>query len=258
MSPHILGAPTRGVRVLGGLLVVLLASCSLAKDPATPAPAGATGPEAFEPLSDDELTAAVERIQRECLRAYPPEMLATMTQGTAEVPAEVDDDPESQMQFLSKELELEKGLFYPSLLEELTPMLRRVVEPGDRFLDLGSGDGRVVFFASLLGARATGIEYDPEMVAVHQRAAQTLDDLVDAEQVEVIEGDFFLHPWGEYDVVFYFDQSSFHQGKVREKLRREMGPEALLVVGHEQEPFEGFELLEDERPMKLYRLESTD
>ena len=40
-------------------------------------------------------------------------------------------------------------------------------------------------------------------------------------------------------MIFYFDQSSFAQDRVREKLRQELDPGAVLLVGHEQAPFPG-------------------
>ena len=38
------------------------------------------------------------------------------------------------------------------------------VTPKDYVIDLGSGDGRTVITAAKRGARALGIEYDPDMV----------------------------------------------------------------------------------------------
>ena len=45
------------------------------------------------------------------------------------------------------------------------------VTPADFVIDLGSGDGRTVFTAAKRGARALGIEYNPDMVALSQRNA---------------------------------------------------------------------------------------
>jgi hypothetical protein len=46
------------------------------------------------------------------------------------------------------------------------------VTPQDFVMDLGSGDGRTVITAAKRGARAMGIEYNPDMVALSQRNAQ--------------------------------------------------------------------------------------
>ena len=46
------------------------------------------------------------------------------------------------------------------------------VRPDDFVMDLGSGDGRTVITAAKRGARALGIEYNPDMVALSKRNAQ--------------------------------------------------------------------------------------
>ncbi len=185
----------------------------------------------------------LDRIERECLRAYPADLLAAMASGAREIPPEVDADPEAQQQFLDQEVPLDKGLFYPISLEVMLPAFERHVTPGVRFLDLGSGDGRVLFLANVLGADAVGIEYDKQMVKISRRARKALRDLVDRDRLRVVRDDFFEHSWSPYDVVFYFDQSSFAQDRVRHKLRREMAAGAVLLIGHEQAPFPGFELV---------------
>src|SRR5881396_3897940 len=45
------------------------------------------------------------------------------------------------------------------------------VTPQDFVIDLGSGDGRTVITAAKRGARAQGIEYNPDMVALSQKKA---------------------------------------------------------------------------------------
>jgi precorrin-6B methylase 2 len=46
------------------------------------------------------------------------------------------------------------------------------VTPNDFLMDLGSGDGRTVITAAKRGARAVGIEYNPEMVELSKRNAE--------------------------------------------------------------------------------------
>ena len=199
----------------------------------------------------------LERIQRECLRLYPPDLLAKMASGAREIPAQVDADPEAQMQFLDKEIPLGKGLFYPILLEDMLPAFERYVAPSPpgeghmqhrRFLDLGSGDGRVVFMAAALGADAVGIEYDKQLVKISRRAGKALRDVVDPKRTQILRGDFFESSWSGYDVIFFFDLSSFEPERVRQKLQQEMDPGAILIVGFEQSPFPGLELVERDRP----------
>ncbi len=46
------------------------------------------------------------------------------------------------------------------------------VTPNDFVMDLGSGDGRIVIAAAKRGARAVGIEYNPDMVELSRRNAE--------------------------------------------------------------------------------------
>jgi SAM-dependent methyltransferase len=57
---------------------------------------------------------------------------------------------------------------YP-LIEKMLDMAQ--VTPQDYVIDLGSGDGRNVIMAAKRGARALGVEYNPEMVELSRRSA---------------------------------------------------------------------------------------
>ncbi|MBN2339404.1 MAG: methyltransferase domain-containing protein [Acidobacteria bacterium] len=46
------------------------------------------------------------------------------------------------------------------------------VTPGDYVIDLGSGDGRIVVAAARRGARALGIEYNPDLTELSRRNAE--------------------------------------------------------------------------------------
>ena len=58
-----------------------------------------------------------------------------------------------------------------ALVDKMLDMAK--VTPQDYVIDLGSGDGRTVITAAKRGARALGIEYNPDMVALSQRNAAT-------------------------------------------------------------------------------------
>ena len=61
----------------------------------------------------------------------------------------------------------------------------------DYVIDLGSGDGRTVIAAAKRGARARGIEYNPDMVALSQRnaAKERVSDRVMFEKADLFETD---------------------------------------------------------------------
>ena len=58
----------------------------------------------------------------------------------------------------------------PELVEKMLDMAK--VTPQDFVIDLGSGDGRNVIAAAKRGARALGVEYNPDMVELSRRAAR--------------------------------------------------------------------------------------
>src|SRR6476660_6270426 len=57
-----------------------------------------------------------------------------------------------------------------ALVDKMLDMAK--VTPKDYVIDLGSGDGRTVITAAKRGAKALGIEYNPDMVALSKENAQ--------------------------------------------------------------------------------------
>jgi hypothetical protein len=77
-----------------------------------------------------------------------------------------------------------------ALVEKMLDMAK--VTPQDFVIDLGSGDGRTVITAAKRGARALGIEYNPDMVALSQKNAQAagVADRAKFEKADLFESDF--------------------------------------------------------------------
>jgi len=66
------------------------------------------------------------------------------------------------------------------------------VTPQDFVIDLGSGDGRTVITAAKRGARAMGVEYEPNMVALSIRnaAKEGVSDKTEFVKADLFETDF--------------------------------------------------------------------
>ena len=66
------------------------------------------------------------------------------------------------------------------------------VTPQDILMDLGSGDGRTVITAARRGVKATGIEYNPDMVTLSQKnaAAAGVTDKAAFVKADLFETDF--------------------------------------------------------------------
>ena len=74
----------------------------------------------------------------------------------------------------------------PVLVEKMLDVAR--VTPQDYVMDLGSGDGRNIIAAAKRGARALGIEYNPDMVALSRRMAETAGV---ADKAQFVQGDMY-------------------------------------------------------------------
>jgi SAM-dependent methyltransferase len=84
-------------------------------------------------------------------------------------------------------------VWIPTPDEVVQRMLQMVeVTPADVVYDLGAGDGKIAIAAARLGARAVGIEYNPDMARLAQCYvnAEGLGGKVRIERGDVFESDF--------------------------------------------------------------------
>ncbi len=84
----------------------------------------------------------------------------------------------------------------PAVVEAMLELAE--LAPGERLLDLGCGDGRIVIAAARRGAQALGVDIDPSRIVEARRAAR---DAGLAERAEFREADMFATPLGQADVV---------------------------------------------------------
>ena len=77
-----------------------------------------------------------------------------------------------------------------ALVDKMLDMAK--VTPQDVVIDLGSGDGRTVITAAKRGARAYGIEYNPDMVELSKKnaAAAGVSARATFEKADLFESDF--------------------------------------------------------------------
>ena len=120
-----------------------------------------------------------------------------------------------------------RGAIYdPSSRAEAEAMSRLAeVVRGEKAVDLGSGDGRVVIALARQGALAHGYEINPILVLVSRRNIRR----------EGLSGRAFIH-WGNfwrrrlsgYTLITVF-QVGFVMGRLEAKLKRELPPGARIV-----------------------------
>ena len=89
--------------------------------------------------------------------------------------------------------------------------------------DLGSGDGRIAIAASKRAAKATGVEFNPDMVALSRRNNQR-----DGGKAEFINGDIFVTDFSSATVVTLYLLPSLNV-KLMPKLMKELKPGTRIV-----------------------------
>lgn len=85
------------------------------------------------------------------------------------------------------------------LVDKMLEMAK--VTPQDYVIDLGSGDGRTVISAAKLGARALGVEYNPDMVALSKKNAAAAGV---SDRAQFIEADLFETDLSKATVITMF------------------------------------------------------
>jgi cyclopropane fatty-acyl-phospholipid synthase-like methyltransferase len=100
------------------------------------------------------------------------------------------------------------------------------VTPADVVYDLGSGDGRIVIEAAKkYGARAVGIELDPDL---NKKATKSAEKAGVIDKVSFVRADFFKVDLSEASVVTLFLSPNIN-ARLQPKLRRELKPGARIV-----------------------------
>ncbi len=118
-------------------------------------------------------------------------------------------------------------IWVPTPEELISAMLDMAkLTPNDYLIDLGSGDGRIVIAAAKRGARALGIEYNPDMVELSKRNAQKEGV---SDKASFIRGDIFEFDFSQATVLTMYLLPDLNL-KLRPKIL-EMKP-GTRVVSH--------------------------
>jgi cyclopropane fatty-acyl-phospholipid synthase-like methyltransferase len=109
------------------------------------------------------------------------------------------------------------------------PIVRRMlglaeVKPGERLIDLGAGDGRIVIAAAReFGANALGVELHPERFAIIRNSAASLKP-----NLQAVRQNFFTADLSNADIVTMYLLPSVNEA-LRKKLERELHSGARVV-----------------------------
>ena len=87
----------------------------------------------------------------------------------------------------------------PEMVERMLDLA--AVKPSDLVIDLGSGDGRNVIAAAKRGARARGVEYNPDLVELSRRRAAEAGV---SENAQFVQGDMYEADFSDATVLALF------------------------------------------------------
>ena len=100
------------------------------------------------------------------------------------------------------------------------------IQPGQKFYDLGCGDGRVLFTAAKTGAEAYGLELSLFLVlTVYLRRLF----FKDRKKIHIWMKDFWKTNLSEADIVYFFLIPSIYP-KLKVKLEKELKPGAKIIA----------------------------
>lgn len=139
-------------------------------------------------------------------------------------------------------------LFVPTQRKYVSRIIEMLnISPGEKVVDLGSGDGRLLIAIAKAGGEAHGYEHNPILVMKSKLNFKK----------EGVDGSAFVHMSNFWDVdVAQFDGVvvygiPYMMSRLEEKLRRELRPGARVVSY--SFPFPNWEPSAKEKAVYLYR-----
>ena len=119
--------------------------------------------------------------------------------------------------------------WYPTRIKELEELFNSKelkLPQGGKFIDIGSGEGRVVNWAASRGFNAEGIEINPYLTLIHKTKRLFNKN---KNRIKVTNGNIFKHNYSDYDIVFSYMYIEF-MDKLKDKLYKELKPGSYIVA----------------------------
>lgn len=140
------------------------------------------------------------------------------------------------------------ALFLPSNRQQIKTMIELAqIKEGTRVVDLGSGNGAVIFEAVRHGAIATGVEFNPFLVYYSRWRAKQKKL---SSRITIIKGNIMDYPLHDVDVVFLYLLPKF-VAKISDKLRLEL-PRGARIISNSF-PLPGWPIVEQKNGIFLYQ-----
>ena len=109
-----------------------------------------------------------------------------------------------------------KGFWGVSFADDIFEIFKRIkLDKYKNFLDLGSGDGKVVLTASLF-TKSAGVEHDLTLI----KKSLEFKEKLKIDNADFIHDDFFNIDLSEYDIIFINPDKHFYE--LEKKLSKEL------------------------------------
>lgn len=123
------------------------------------------------------------------------------------------------------------GFWGGVISDEIFEAFKKIkLDKSKSFIDLGSGDGKVVLIASLFCKRALGIEMDNELF----KKSMEMQVKLHITNAMFYNSDFYDHSISEFDIVFTYPDAPMHRGLEKKLLNELTGK--LVHYGHHFHP----------------------
>jgi tRNA A58 N-methylase Trm61 len=122
------------------------------------------------------------------------------------------------------------GAVFVPIKDEKLGIMINLADPkkGDKIIDIGSGDGKILIALANKGVPSEGVEINPYLVhkSTHKIRQMSLDDLA-----KVSNKSFWSVDFSKYDIIFLYGMNHFMK-KLEQKLLREMVPGSRVVSNY--------------------------
>lgn len=144
------------------------------------------------------------------------------------------------------------AIYFPTSPRSVAAMLKLAeVKPGDKLVDLGSGDGRILIAAAKVGAEAVGYEINPMLVRRSRRAIARARVGAGSGSggTTVHWEDFWRVDLSQFDIVIVYG-IPYIMKKLQHKLERELRPGTKIISN--AFVFPGWKPVAQDRKILLY------